>query len=324
MLVVLLSAGISISCTDTTISHDIYVTVYPVQYVTESILVGTPLTVGIVPGVTSHSSSVDWSPKEIIAMTKASYLFYVGANYDQYIDLQINSIFANKAVELVKIEEQTHYIEFILGVVHEHTDESTPVTTTEENHSSPLGYDPHFWISPLKIQQISALIYDKLAFRYPEYHTLMLANYQALVGNLQALSDDFQEVIEIATKPMLTSTNIYGYLKSDYGLEYISISPGYHEETEQFTTQEKEEIVAEAALHDIHHVIYEKNITSPLSNAVFTALNEYYGIAPTKLEYNVLQALSDIDKSAGKDYISEMYVNLEVIKQATDYYLGQE
>ncbi len=324
MLVVLISASISISCTDTTIAHDIYVTVYPVQYVTESILSGTPLTVGIVPGVTSHSSSVDWSPKEIIAMTKASYLFYVGANYDQYIDLQINSIFANKTVELVKIEEQTSYIQFILGVVHEHTDESNPETTTEESDTSPLGYDPHFWISPLKIQQISALIYDKLATKYTEYHTLMLANYQALVGDLQALSDEFLDVIEVSSKPMLTSTNIYGYLKSDYGLEYISISPGYHEETEQFTTQEKEEIVNEAALHDIQHVIYEKNITSPLSNSVFTALQEYYGVAPTKLEYNVLQALSDIDKSDGKDYISEMYVNLEVIKEATDYYLGQE
>jgi len=318
----MLSASISISCTDTTIAHDIYVTVYPVQFVAESILEGTPLTVGIVPGVTSHSSSVDWSPKEIIAMTKASYLFYVGANYDQYIDLQINSIFANKDVELVKIEEQTHYIEFILGVVHEHNDDT--VTTTEENATSPLGYDPHFWISPLKVQQVSALVYDKLALRYPEYVTTMLANYQALIGNLQALSADFQEVIEAAAKPLLTSTNIYGYLKSDYGLEYISISPGYHEETEQFTTQEKEEIVTEAALHDIHHVIYEKNITSPLSNAVFTALQEYYGTAPIKLEYNVLQALSDIDKSEGKDYISEMYLNLEVIKQATDYYLGQE
>jgi len=256
-------------------------------------------------------------------MTKASYLFYVGANYDQYIDLQINSIFANQDVELVKIQDQPGYIQFNLGEIHEHTDSETPVTTSPTD-TSPLGYDPHFWISPLKVQQVSALIYDKLVARYPEYATVMLENYQTLVGNLQALSDEFLQVIEVQTKPILTSTNIYGYLKSDYGLEYISISPGYHEETEQFTTQEKEAIVQEAVLHDIHHIIYEKNITSPLSNAVFVALQEYYGEAPVKLEFDILQTLTDSDKAAGKDYISVMYDNLELIKQATDYNSGQE
>jgi hypothetical protein len=53
-------------------------------------------------------------------MTEAKYLFYVGANYDYYIDYQIDSIFANKDVELVKVELETDYIEFIPGILHEH------------------------------------------------------------------------------------------------------------------------------------------------------------------------------------------------------------
>lgn len=326
LIIALLFGGLLTACTDTTTQHDIYVTVYPLQYAAERILEDTGLSVGIVPGVTSHSSSVDWSPKEIIAMTKASYLFYVGANYDQYIDLQINSIFANKDVELVKLENETGYIEFILGEVpdHNHDEDDETTTTTTEPETSPLGYDPHFWISPLKVQQASALIYDKLVLKYPEHETLMLENYNELVSDLTEISADLQTVIDAATIPVMTSTNIYGYLKDDYGFNYIPISPGYHEETEQFTTQEKEAIVKKATDHDIRHIIYEKNITSPLSNAVFTALEEYYGAGSvTKLEYDILQTITDHDRSLGKDYISVMYENLELIKQATGYEEGQ-
>ncbi|MBN2696562.1 MAG: zinc ABC transporter substrate-binding protein [Bacilli bacterium] len=325
LLAIFIFGGMTSACADTTIEYDVYVTVYPLQYVTEQIMEGTGLTVGIVPGVTSHSSSVDWSPKEIIAMTKATYLFYVGANYDQYIDLQINSIFEDKYVELVKLENETTYIQFILGIIDEHDhDYETEAVETTEPETSPLGYDPHFWVSPLKVQQASALIYDKLIVKFADHKTLMLENYTDLVSDLQELSSEFQTVCEAATKPVMTSTNIYGYLRHDYGFEYLSISPGYHEETEQFTSQEKEKIVQEAYDHNIHHIIYEKNITSPLSNAVFTALETKYGESGsvTKLEFDILQTITDQDRSQGKDYISIMYENLDLFKQATGYQEG--
>ena len=85
LLTVIISFSV-MSCFSETESHDVFVTVYPMQFVTEEIFEGTGYTVGIVPGVSSHENSVDWSPKEIIAMTEATYLFYIGGNYDQYID----------------------------------------------------------------------------------------------------------------------------------------------------------------------------------------------------------------------------------------------
>lgn len=300
-------------CINQPVSHDIYVTVYPLQYITEEIVKGSELTVGIVPGVSSHQESIDWSPKEIIAMTEASYLFYVGANYDQYIDFQINSIFSNKDVELIKIEDQTAYIEFIDGVTHIHDEDESDHRTLEE-----IGKDPHFWISPKKVQQVSALVYDKLLVKYPDLENLMTANYDQLLTRLQTLSDAFQEVISNSPKTAMTSTNLYGYLTEDYGFHYFSISPGYHEEAEQFTTQEKEIIVNEAIEHDIQYLIYELNTTSPLSNAVFKTL-ESLGKNPIKVEYNILQALRNEDKNAGKNYVSIMYENLELLKLALGY-----
>ena len=220
--VLLLSA-----CNGGTVAHDIYVTVYPLEYVAERILEDTEYTVGIVPGVTSHESSVDWSPKEIIAMTEATYLFYVGANYDYYIDYQIDSIFSNKEVELVKIED-TDYIEFIPGILHEHNHDDE-----EESHevlnSTALGVDPHFWISPLKVLEVSELIYDKLVIAYPEHSDLFESNYASLVNDLTELHEDYLDAISKLTKPVMTSTNLYGYLSHDYDLHFMPISPGYHE-----------------------------------------------------------------------------------------------
>lgn len=309
-LLLLLSVFI-VGCTEQDVRYDVYVTVYPLQYALEEILADTGLTVGIVPGVTSHEDSVDWSPKEIIAMTEASLLFYVGANYDQYIDFQIESIFTNKDVELVKIEDETAYMTMIPGVIDDHDHEEDVITTNE----AALGIDPHFWISPKRLIDVSLLLFDKVVSKYPDLSTKFTENYASLILALSDLDTAFTDTISSSTQVVMFSTNLYGYLREDYGLEYISISPGYHEETEQFTTQEKEDIVNDAVFHNITYIIYEKNSSSPLSNAIFTEL-ETEGYNPVKLEYDILQALTDEDRSLGKDYISIMYDNLELLKQA--------
>ncbi|MGI6392965.1 MAG: metal ABC transporter substrate-binding protein [Candidatus Izemoplasmatales bacterium] len=325
VIAILLSA-----CEDTATEHEVFVTVYPLEYIVERLFEGTPYTVGIVPGVTSHSSSVDWSPKEIISMTKADYLFYVGANYDQYIDLQINSIFQGKEVELVKLENNPDYITFILGLVHDHDHDHDPsdegeVTTTAgtEQPNTMLGYDPHFWISPLRVKQAAMLVYDKLIAKYPAEQSTIEDNYESLIDDLDDLGAAFLETIGAQKKPLMTSTNIYGYLREDYGLSYIPISPGYHEETEQFTSAEKEAIVAKAVKYDICHIIFERNVSSPLSNAAFDALVAL-GMSPVKLEYDILQMLSKQDRENGDDYLSVMYKNLQLIETAADIETEQE
>jgi zinc transport system substrate-binding protein len=304
------------ACFNSPTSNNIYVTVYPLKYLADEILQGTGYTVGIVPGVSSHENSVDWSPKDIISMTNATYLFYVGANYDQYIDFQIDSIFTNKNVELVKIEDETNYIQFIPGLVHSY-DSNNQEVIVDDN----LGSDPHFWVSPQKMIQVSELIRDKLAVKFNSSVDLMENNYEVLLGKLQALSNAFTNVISNQQKPIMTATNIYGYLYQDYGLNFFSISPGYHEETEQFTGQQKEAIVTEAINNDINYVLYERNTTSPLSNAVFTEL-ENLGRTPVKLEYDILQSLTNDEISQGENYITVMYDNLNLLKLATDYVGG--
>lgn len=313
---VLLSLSVS-ACNNNVENQDVFVTVYPMEYVVKNLLEGTDKTVGIVPGVSSHETATDWSAKEIIAMTNADLLFYIGANYDQYIDIRID-IFEGKNVELVKFEDHPAYITFIEAMVHSHNheDEHDETTTAEEEHT--LGIDPHFWISPFRVQQATSLIYEKLIDTYPEHEALIDANYTDVMDALQQLHDDFSEVLDNGTKPALTSTNLYGYLERDYDLNYIPISPGFHEVAESFTVEEKNEIVNEAIIHDIRHIIYEKYTNSPLSDAIFRDLEDL-DKDPVKLEFHVLQMITDDNKQAGENYITIMNDNLEAFQTAIGY-----
>lgn len=306
------------SCQTNNVRYDIYVTVYPMQYLVERIA-GDTVTVGIVPGVSTHQESVDWSPKDIIAMTEASLLFYVGGNYDNYIDLQFDAVFSDANVELVKIESARDasgdlYVEFLPGIIHDHDHLVSPDPLVTE--STTLGLDPHFWMSPRQIIKTSRLVYDRLVDIYPENAADYLANYILLHEDLSALDVAMTAVMDAQTKTTLTATNVFGYLHEDYAFESVSISPGYHEETEQFTTQEKEAIVAEAILHNINYIVYEKNKTSPLSNAVFATLTDL-GYLPVKIEYYVMETLYQVEHDAGKDYLSIMYENIALLEIVT-------
>lgn len=292
-------------------SYDVYVTVYPLQYLVEEIGKGV-VSVGTVPGIASHEGAVDWSPKDIIAMQSAKLLFYVGAQFDAYVDDKFESLFQGQPVDLVKVEtaeDETGslYVPYVEGEIHTHDE--------PERSASEIGLDPHFWISPKRMIQAARLVKDKLVDGFPEAEATIVASYDSLLVLLSALDVAFETTIAAQAKAVMTSTNIYTYLHEDYGFESFSISPGYHEETEQFTTQEKDAIVAEAMAHGIRHILFEQNSSSPLSEAVLQALQSE-GVEVIRLEYHILHALFPSDLEEGRNYLSIMQNNLRLIQTA--------
>ncbi|HKL47921.1 MAG TPA: zinc ABC transporter substrate-binding protein [Candidatus Izemoplasmatales bacterium] len=295
--------------------HDVYVTVYPLKYISESLLEDTDYTVDIVPGVTSHEHSAEWAPKQIIAMKNADFLFYIGANYDQYIDKKLN-VFEDANVNLIRLENQTEYINYIPGVVDHHDhDENNGIITSHSEDDETIGIDPHFWISPKRMLDVLDLFYDTFIHAYNNDERTITANYQGIKADLEALHIDYQEAISQMTKPVLTSTNLYGYLREDYGFDFTSISPGFHEEPDNMMPQNTEKILMEINLHNVTEIVYEKKKTSPASDYIYEEMIKL-GIVPEKLYYDVLQALPDAEVNQGKNYVSEMQINLSIFIQA--------
>lgn len=311
LLLFIASSFTMISCGKEIEENDVYVTVYPLEFMVQELFDDTDLTVGIVPGTNSHEISVEWAPKEIIAMKDAELMFYIGANYDQYIDKKL-SVFEDAHVQIIKIEEQTDYIEYIPGIIHEHDHEDEDQTYIDDES---LGIDPHFWISPKRMLDVLELLHDQLNETFSEHSNIIDENYLDLKSRLEALDLDYTEAITAMTKPALTSTNLYGYLEADYGLEFIHISSGYHEKPDEFKPADAEHIMDEVLYHNISLIIYEKNKTSPASDNIFEEM-ELLGITAVKEQFNILQALSDDEISQGKNYITEMQLNLSVITAA--------
>lgn len=313
IFILLASVFIVTSCSQEVVKHDVYVTVYPMEYIVKELFNGTDKTVDIVPGTTSHEISVEWAPKEIIAMKDAELLLYIGANYDQYIDKKLN-VFEDANVDIIKIEDQTDYIEYIPGVIHEH-DHETEGESYDVLDTDSLGLDPHFWISPKRMLDVLELVHDLLIQHFPEQAEKINDNYHNLKSDLEELHVDFEEGITAMDKPALTSTNLYGYLEADYGLEFIPISSGYHEKPDELLPDDSAHIIDEVEFHQISIIIYEKNKTSPASDNIYGEMS-LSGYNPIKKQFNILQALSDEDISQSKDYISEMRANLSILIDA--------
>jgi len=316
LLMIFLAIGALLvsSCTLEVEEHDVYVTVYPLKFISESLLEDTDYTVDIIPGVTSHEHSAEWAPKQIIAMKNADYIFYIGANFDQYIDKKLN-VFEDSDVTLIRIEDQTDYIEYIPGVVDHHDHDDHEDVTTHSKEDETIGLDPHFWISPKRMLDILDLFYDSFIETYDNHLDTITTNYQAIKADLEALHIDYQEAISQLNKPVLTSTNLYGYLRTDYGLNYISISPGFHEEPDNMLPEETGLIIEEIELHRITSIIYEEKTKSPASDHIFAEMVKLE-LEPEKYQFDVLQALPKDEIEDGKDYITEMMVNLDIFINA--------
>ncbi len=312
ILLFLFVSTVMVSCVTQPPERDVFVTVYPLQYIVEELFADTDYTVGMVPGISAHNEAIDWSPKEIIAMMDATLLFYVGAKFDTYIDSQIGQIFTDVNVELVKVEN--NMVEFIPGLYHDHDEDEH--SQEELDAEEMLGTDPHFWISPKRMITVAGNIYLKLQSKFPGNEETFTTNYNTLMTNLSALDAAFAEVISAAVRPVMTATNLYSYLSTDYQFEFVPISPGYHEETDQFTNQQKEAVVNEAIEHGITNILFERNSSSPLSNAVLASLVSL-GYNVTKLEYTIMDTLTKEDIDNNRNYLSIMYENLEMIRTAT-------
>ncbi len=289
----------------------IYVTVYPMQFLVEQIA-GDTVLVKRVPGSTVHSESIDWSAKEIIDMINSDLLFYVNAGVDTYIPNYADSTFNEGTVELIDVSQYINYNKVCYS--HEHTHlipYENPILECDENS---LSDDPHFWLDPIRMLQAAELVRDKLVVTYPENSELYENNYTVMTALLEKLNDDYQEMADDAIKPIITTAMLFTYWHARYNIEIMSIVTSPH--SSESIPSDLIEFVNEAQYHYIHHILFEKNTNSPAGDQVLEALQDVDDQA-IALYLHGLGNLSEEEKEAGATYISIMYDNLDILKEAT-------
>ena len=289
----------------------VYVTVYPMQYLVEQIA-GDYVDVVRVPGSQVHSESIDWSAKEIIDMKNADILFYINGGVDTYIPEKEESVFEGSNVKLVDISDTVIYNEVCFSHEHDHSgDEPEEPLECDENS---LSEDPHFWLDPLRMLIAAEVVKDELILEFPENESIFIDNFEFLKLKLERLNADYQLMADESTKPVITTVMLFTYWHIRYDIEILSITTSAH--SSESSASDIIHFAEEAALHEIHYILFEKNTNSPAGEGVLAELIKVDELAAAAYLHG-LGNLTTEEINAGLNYLSIMYENLEVLKEAT-------
>ena len=314
ILLIVLSFTLFMTLTGCKIDNEmdeiVYVTVYPMQYLVETIA-GDTVLVERVPGSTVHSESIDWSAKDIINMINADLLFYVNAGVDSYIP-DNEATFDEGTVVLIDVSQYITYNRVCYSREHTHLKpDDNPILDCDENS---LDDDPHFWLDPIRMAQAAELVRDKLIVTYPENSELYENNYTVLSAALEKLQEDYQEMADDAFKPIITTAMLFTYWHDRYNLEIMSIVTSPH--SSESIPGDIITYVNEAHHHYIHYILFEKNTNSPAGDQVLEGLQATDDTA-IALYLHGLGNLTNDEIDIGSNYMSIMYDNLEILNLAT-------
>ncbi|WP_340002320.1 zinc ABC transporter substrate-binding protein [Oceanobacillus sp. FSL K6-0127] len=196
----------------------------------------------------------------------------------------------------------------LFGDDHEVVAESDAVTISIDDHTG--DHDPHLWIDPLRMIEISRIIKDELIALNPDAEADYNANFEGLEAELLALDEEFSELLATKeNKYIMVPHAAYGYWEERYGVKQIAIS-GLS--TSQEPSQKQlTEVISQAEEHNLDYILYEQNSPNRLSEVIQEQ------IGAEDLTIHNLSVLTDEDIKNKEDYISLMRYNLEILDQVT-------
>ncbi|OZU88694.1 adhesin [Virgibacillus indicus] len=302
-------SAIAIGCTPNNKETDndadltIYTTVYPIQYAVERIG-GDSVAVTSVypPGVDAHT--YEPASKDITAIAKSDAFIYLGAGMEGFAETAAATL-AEQDVELIEIgqHEELFHQE---NESHEHHED-------EHNHEghSHGDHDPHIWIDPHRMLEMSSIIKDELIRLNPEAEEIYNKGFSTLEEDLLDLDEQFTDILESKqNKRILVSHAGYGYWEERYGIEQIPIN-GLSSSSEP-SQKDLVKIIEQAKEHDLNYIIFEQNSSNRVSEIIQDQIDA------ESLTIHNLSVLTDEDIEQGNDYMSLMKENLNVLDKATD------
>lgn len=263
----------------------IYTSIYPIQYITKQIA-GDLATVSTVypPGVDAHS--YEPTSRKITEMAYADAFIYLGAGMEGFAEATANAL-------------QSHPVSFIEIGKHDYL--------FDQSHGD---IDPHIWLDPVRMIDISTIITNKLIDLKPEYEEQFKKNEHTLTKELEALDQEFKDLlIDKTDKDILVAHGAYGYWEKRYGIKQIPIS-GISSEGEP-SQKELAKLVTFAADNNVKYVIYEQNS----SDRVTEIIQDY--LQAEALQIHNLEVLTENDLNKEEDYFSLMRKNLITLDRAT-------
>lgn len=273
----------------------IYTSIYPIQYATERIGGETVHVESVYPpGVDAHT--YEPTTKEMTSIAGGDAFIYLGAGMEGFAESAAGAL---KSEDVAMIELGKH--EELFHTEKEHADD-------EHSHGD---YNPHIWLDPIRMIDMSNIIKAKLIELNPDNKELYSKNFKALKKDLLTLDKQFHETLQSKdNKEILVSHAAYGYWEERYGIEQIAIS-GLSSSDEP-SQKELTQIIDKAKEDNINYVIFEQNGSDRVSKIIQEQ------IGAKALQIHNLSVLTEDDIKNDEDYFSLMKHNLKVLDKATD------
>jgi len=316
---------------DETGENVVYVTAYPVHYLVEEIGKGI-VDVKYVPGSHVHGESFDWSAQEIISMQDADLLFHVGGGLDNYIDANLNSIFRDQHVNLVKFSETINLINVCLVHDHDHDDHDHDYDEHDHDHDdhdhdnhdhddecegAENLPDPHFWLDVNRMIEAAELVKMTLLETYPEETTRIENNYVVVNALLNKLNSDYKEALHDNHKPVITNVKLFTYFERAYHVHIHPLTLNAHAHEDESVPTNLIEFVNLAIDNDINYILFEKNASSPAGETLLSEIRKSNSDID-KVFLHPLGNLTSEEVAQNKNYVNIMYDNLNALKSALE------
>lgn len=299
LIILMFSIFSLVGCKETK-SVDIYVSVYPIEYIVKQIVKEDLVVESVYPrGAEVHD--YEPTPKQIVSMSEAKVIFYIGLGLEPFISNALDSTFKNnKTVEL------SNYLELVeLDGTHSHDE-------VGENKSEEMNiYDQHVWLDLTAMARMSEVVLEELVKLYPEKEEYFRENAKVLIKELNDLNQEYVDAVKdesVKEAIIMVDHDAYAYWTFRYGISRIKLRSD--NESNEVGTQEFLKKVDLAKEANIKYIISTKNETK---SALFSQYLKEVGAEEESLHH--LGTITTQELKEGNNYITIMRDNLEVLKK---------
>lgn len=253
------------------------------------------------------------SAEDILKISSCDMLVYVGGESDKWIEeILENSVNSNiKTINLMNVlGEKAKEEELVEGMEDDDHDDHDD----HDDDDAELEYDEHVWLSLDNARLFVKSITENLCAIDSENAGTYKANCEKYLSQLDALDDEYEEVIENSKYKTLIFADRFPfrYLTDDYDLSYYAAFKGCSAETEAsfetitFLANKADEL-------NLPRILTIDGSDGKIAKTVVaTSKNK------DRMIYSLdsLQSVTDNEVQSGKTYIKAMESNLEILKKA--------
>lgn len=251
------------------------------------------VTVIVPTGVEPHD--YEPSPQDRITIQNTDVLIYNGAGFEPWINRIMPELDAVSVIDVSKTISLLPATES-----EEHTTEETEQLST---------FDPHFWLDPQLMQELTQKIASKLIELDPDNNDYYSSNAQNYINELVLLDSQFQTLQSCRKKSFVTSHAAFAYLSKRYGLTQIPIAGLSEEEP---SPARLAEIIKLIKQYDIKYIFFETLVSPRLAETIASE------VKAETLILNPIEGLTSEETKNEENYISLMQKNLANLKVALE------